>query len=332
LITFRRSAMEDQPRPSVNEDNFAGEQPSRSPRKPRWPRILLIVLFVGAALWGVDRLMRPAPPPTRGIEITTGIESAPTIKNGITDLFNEPPSDDAHPLDQALEVAQAGLEYYRANVRDYRAVFIKQERVGGRLDNEQRAFIKFRSGRVEGETKIPQAVYMRFLEPPGAAGREVIYIDGQNNGKLVAHEGGLLNLIRAQLAPTSRLAMRGNRHPITEFGIEKLIERMIENGSRDRQLGNCKVEVNRDVRLNDHSGTEIRIIHPEPSDEFDFHIARILIDDELNLPVGYEGYTWPERGSDKPVLIERYFYTELEINVDLSDIDFDPDNPEYEFP
>ena len=34
----------------------------------------------------------------------------------------------------------------------------------------------------------------------------------------------------------------------------------------------------------------------------------------------------------EPWLIERYFYRELEINPGLQDIDFDPDNPDYDYP
>jgi hypothetical protein len=107
---------------------------------------------------------------------------------------------------------------------------------------------------------------------------------------------------------------------------------MIEKGTRDLQHGDCKVEVRRNIVINGHSGTEIRIIHPQPAEHFDFHIARILIDDELNLPVGYEGYTWPEKPGDEPVLNERYFYTEIQLNVGFTDLDFDPDNPAYDYP
>jgi hypothetical protein len=173
---------------------------------------------------------------------------------------------------------------------------------------------------------------MRFIEPTSAAGREVIYVEGRNNGRLVAHEGGLLNVVRANLTPTSRLAMRGNKHPITEIGIEKLLLRMINSGKRDRERGMCEVVIDRNIEVNGHLGTEIRIIHPEKIEPFDFHVGRIIIDDELNVPVGFEGYLWPEKAGDPPILNERYFYNELQLNVGLTDSDFNPDNPEYEFP
>jgi hypothetical protein len=82
-----------------------------------------------------------------------------------------------------MRVAQAGLDFYRGNVRDYQAVFIRQERIGGRLGDEVRSQIKFRSGSVGGDTTIQQSVYMRFLEPKSASGREVIFVDGKNDGR-----------------------------------------------------------------------------------------------------------------------------------------------------
>ena len=324
--------MNDKAFPESVSDNNVAVVALRPRGNRRWFVVLAALPLLLCGLWLVDRWLRPDVPVTSGVNITAGASAASPVKNGITDLFNQPRAADEHPLEQAIQVARAGLDFYRHNVRDYRAVFIKQECVGGRLANEERSLVKFRQGRVDGEKKIPQSVYMRFLEPKSASGREVIYIEGQNDGRLVAHEGGLLNVIRANLVPTSRLAMRGNRHPITEFGIEQLILRLIEKGTRDLEFGDCQVEVDRNITINGHSGTEIRIVHPQRSDQFDFHVARIIIDDELNLPVGYEGYLWPEKGSTEPVLNERYFYTDLRLNVGLTDNDFDPDNPDYDYP
>lgn len=314
--------------------NIADRHDSPAPprRKRLWLKIgCAIGLLVGLSFF-IDRWMRPAVPATSDVNIVTGRDSEPIVKNSLTDVLNEPAAPDGHPLDPALNIAQLGLDYYRKNVRDYEAVFIKQERVGLRLAAEERSLIKFRQGRVEGGKVIPQSVYMRFIEPRSSAGREVIYIEGQNDGRLVAHEGGLLNIIRANLSPTSRLAMRGNRHPITEFGIEKLVQRMLEKGSRDRQYDDSELLVNRHIQINGHSGTEIKLVHSRPAGHFDFHIARIIIDDEINLPVGYEGYLWPAKGSLEPVLQERYFYTDVRLNVGLTDRDFDPDNPDYDYP
>ena len=44
---------------------------------------------------------------------------------------------------------------------------------------------------VNGKIEVPLSVYMKFVDPPGVKGREVIWVEGKNNNKLRAHEGEL---------------------------------------------------------------------------------------------------------------------------------------------
>ena len=60
-------------------------------------------------------------------------------------------------------------------------------------------------------------------------------------------------------------------------------------------------------------------------------MARIYLDDQLNLPIRYEAYDWPDQPGDKPVLLEEYTYVNLKINQGLTDADFDVHNPQYGF-
>jgi hypothetical protein len=260
-------------------------------RRRRW-RVAAIVFAVVAlllvGLYRVDRWMRPGG--ARSVELTVGSDAAAAASrpDSITAPLDQPPPPGTHPLAPALAVAEAGLAYFQDNVRDYTAVFIKQERVDGVLAEEQQAFLKIRQPQGEGDARVPFAAYMRFLQPPSVAGREVIYVAGENDGRLVAHEGGLLGLATVWLEPTSPLAMRGNRYPITEIGIETMIRRMIEKGQRDAAFEDCVVRVDRTLTVEGHRATQIEIVHEQRQPSFDFHIARILIDDVLNVPVSYE--------------------------------------------
>ena len=65
---------------------------------------------------------------------------------------------------------------------------------------------------------------------------------------------------------------------------------------------------------------------------YDFHRAEVFIDDELNIPVRYVAYDWPTAGGEEPPIIEEYTYIDVQLNVGLTDKDFDPANEEYEFP
>ena len=54
--------------------------------------------------------------------------------------------------------------------------------------------LKIRCGRDTDQGHQPFSVYMKFLKPRAVAGREVIWVKGQNDNKLIAHEGGLLGV------------------------------------------------------------------------------------------------------------------------------------------
>ena len=275
-------------------------------------------------------------PNLKGPEInrvaTDGKQSGPELRNSFTDVLvipQETPPE--HPLDPALEVARKGLERLRNEVRDYTALMVKRERVKGVLLEEE--FLRVKVRHAQPENSINRAFYVRHLKPKRMAGQEAIWIENKNNGELIGHGAGIQKFFKVSLDPDNWLAMRGNRYPITELGIETLMVRMIEKGERDRQHDDqCTVEYSRNVQFDGNPCTIITITHPRKMDPFEFHVAKIYIDDKLQLPVGYEGFLWPETEGGDPVLVERYFYRELKINVGLKDRDFDPDNPEYDYP
>lgn len=255
-------------------------------------------------------------------------------RSGMNVDFLKPtlPTTASHPLDPALELAFQKLTYLRQSIHDYKAIMIKQERIDGTLMPAEYMSIKVRNRRKLAENRQPFSIYMRFLRPTNAEGREVIYVENQNDGNLVAHECGFLNVMRVNLDPQGSMAMRGNRYPITDAGIENLVEKLIERGERDRAHGFCDVEFFENAKVLDRTCTMIQVKHDEDRAPFDFHIGRIYIDDEHQVPIRYEAYTWPKPGEKTLPLLESYTYANLEVNVGLTDQDFDPDNGEYDFP
>ena len=77
--------------------------------------------------------------------------------------------------------------------------------------------------------------------------------------------------------------------------------------------------------------TCIQVVHPVPRKNFTFNVARVYVDDELNLPVRYESYDWPDKPGGKPILLEEYTYTDIKMNNGFSDMDFSENNPKYHF-
>src|SRR4051812_31408 len=83
-----------------------------------------------------------------------------------------------HPLVPALEMAYKSKAYMDANLRDYSATVVKQERIDGVLGENEFAFIKVRNQ--------PFSVYMSFIKPEKLEGQECMYIAGQNGDKMYA--------------------------------------------------------------------------------------------------------------------------------------------------
>jgi len=230
-----------------------------------------------------------------------------------------------HPLVQAVEWAKIGLQRIE-QIQDYSATVAKRERIGGTLRNYEYYFIKVRHK--------PFSVYLYFLSPENLRGQEVIYVDGKNNGKMWAHTVGIRGSLigTVSLSPTGVIAMKDQRYPMTEIGIKNLIRRLIEVGQQDMKYGECEVRFFRGAKINDRTCTCLQVVHPVPRRNFLFHIARIFVDDELNIPIRYEAHGWPTEPGGPPVLLEEYTYLNIKLNNGFTDLDFDPKNPNYAFP
>ncbi len=233
------------------------------------------------------------------------------------------------PIDQALQIANEGLQYIRRDIRDYTATMIKRERINGAVGDAEFMTVKIRNRKVD--ENIPLSIYMKFLKPTAVKDREVIWIEGQNDGKLIAHEGSGMITMTVRLDPEGFIAMRGNRYPIHEAGIENLVFRLIEKGERDKRVGDATVKFYENTKINGRQCTLIQVVHPEQRPEYEFHICRVFIDQELQVPIRYAAYGWPEEQGGKPTLEEEYTYLNLALNVGLSDQDFDHTNASYNF-
>lgn len=259
-------------------------------------------------------------------------------------LHDHPPAETDHVLDPLLGLARESLIRMRQDVQDYSATIIKHERIGNRLDDENYMEAKIRQP-FPPKTSIvkapapsndppaprPFAVYLRFLEPASTRGREVIWVEGENDNKLIAHEGGLKNLLTVKLAPESSLAMLGNRYPITEIGLENLLVRFVEIGERIKDAGECNVTLNHHVTVDDRPCTLIELKQIRKKDDQDFFRSEVYIDHQTSLPIRYLAYDWPETEGGEPLLIESYTYKNLKINVGLTEADYDPKNEAYRY-
>ncbi len=324
--------------------------PSKTGKRTAW--VFMTLGVVVALLWGYQRLTSPQIDPTltKPVEISNGNQGEGNSTGDGTQSASEPELDlpencltigisqktiDAaeHPLEPLIELAESTLDEIDRTVQDYTATMSSQVFVDGILQDEKYLACKIRNKHtLDDGTEVPFSVYTRFLKPENVAGQEAIWVSGRNNDKLIAHATGLMNLKRVHLDPDGRIAMSGNRYPIRDIGMRNLVVKMIDFAKKDRQHDECNVSIKRNVIVNGRTCTVIEAVHPFERPHFEAHISRIYLDDERNIPIAFEGYLWPKNEGDEPPLLEKYYYTDVKLNVGLSDEDFDPSNDAYDYP
>ena len=235
-----------------------------------------------------------------------------------------PTSDRAATVLLLDSLKDAKIRLERANT--YTALLRKTERLNGRLGAEQVLEMKCRNA--------PFAIYFKFRKPE--PGKEVVYSTGHYDDEVIAHATGFARALipRLKLAPTSAVAMAGNRHPITDAGLLNLTKKLI--GYRELDLTDPESVTTLDRVTDDAGRVRLRSVHTHPHNDGrrPFQLVEVLYDTETRIPMQIRSFDWPEPGermSDDPKLAETYRYDDLKLGVELSDMDFDPANPDYDF-
>lgn len=210
-----------------------------------------------------------------------------------------------------------------AAVKDYSCVFLKRERVDGKATP---LFIMDMKVRRE-----PRSLYLKLHQP--RAGREAIFVAGRDGDKALVHDVGFGRLLAGtlRLDPKGSMAMEDCRHPITEAGIGHLIETVSERWGCELRPGESRLTFDEDCTVAGRPCLRIDSTHTERRDGDMFQQVRLFIDDELGVPIRFEAYDWPKAPGGEPVLVEEYTYKDLQLNVGLTERDFDAANPSYKF-
>lgn len=235
---------------------------------------------------------------------------------------DKPAADEGHPLYVPLKVALQSKEALK-EVQDYECTFTKRELIGKKL-HKTTMKMKFR--------EEPFSVYLKFLDTN--AGREVLYVKGQNNNNLLVREPGFKAVLGViPLSPTGPDAMAENRYPITTIGLKQMLNRVISQWESEARFGGTTVQKRPDSKL-PVSGvvcTVYETSHAKPAKEFTFHTTRLWIEDETGLAIGCQQFGFPGKNDKEPPVVEEYFYSGLKTNLKLSNADFDKNNKSYSF-
>jgi hypothetical protein len=196
------------------------------------------------------------------------------------------------------------------------AIFHKQERVEGELLPEETILLKFRK---------PLKVYMKWIGEP-LNGAEALYVQGEYDNKVIAHRGGILGVVTLPVDPRGSLAMKDNRHPITEAGFGFIIAEMRRNLDMALQHGEFEIIRIVDALFNERPATLVEgRFTPHEGRKYYASRMAIHIDKELLIPVANAFY------DEKDVLFEKYSFTGVKLNAGLTATDFSRYNDEYRF-
>jgi hypothetical protein len=192
-------------------------------------------------------------------------------------------------------------------VRDYVCLYEKEERAisHGEMQTLRLSFRK------------PFDARMDWLNDRGEVDQTAVYRAGANNGKVLARQGGFVGGLmgKLRLDPNESLALADSRHPVTEAGLGKIIERAQRDASNPRIASRFVGEEALDGRP--AYEFEFAAKDNEPvSGLTDARRALVWVDLELKLPVKLELYDAAN------ALIERHRFKDVRVNQKLTDKTF----------
>ncbi|WP_175517347.1 DUF1571 domain-containing protein [Planctomicrobium piriforme] len=256
-----------------------------------------------------------------------GCQSALLLAAGMANVIDAPAAfaqqaeTQEHPLIAAIALAEQSYRTLQ-QVNDYEATLIKQEVVNGRMLT-QRIQLRLK--------EAPFSVYLRYEEPN--PGREILFVKGQNNDQLLAHEAtGLSSLVGTVPLPIdSAQVLAENRHVVTDLGMRRMLEMVITQWQLETKFGEIDVKYYPQAKMGNADCEVIESIHPRPRKQFLYHMTRLFIEKQSRLPIRIENYSWPAQAGQPAQLQEEYTYVNVKTNVGLTAADFDQRNSKYSF-
>lgn len=248
----------------------------------------------------------------------------------VVHLPSTAPTSREHPLATVLKYAREEQMYLRGAVRDFTCRLVKRERIDGRLQPFTYIDMRVREEVLDGERIVrPQSIYLSFLSPDEVAGRKVLFVAGENDGKMVVRKGGKrFSYVVTDIDPLGDSARQESLVPISESGFNHSLGHMIRVLEKHAQIDpageNTRVRRIAGAKINHRLCKVICIEHTRKQPGLEFHQANVFVDDALHVPVRIDYSDWPRSPGEAPSLIAEYTYTDLKLNVNLSDRAFDP--------
>jgi len=229
-----------------------------------------------------------------------------------------------HPLQPLVTLGEHRLKRFNTEVQDYTCKVVKRETIRGILQPMECMYAKIRPE--------PFAIYVRYLHPKRVYERELLFVENQYLNKIIVKKGGpRFAFITTSVEIDSDVVKVSSNYSIKDMGFARLLKQMIEIAKEEMQSEYVEVKYYEGVKIEGRSNTMAQIRRTQKRDsKYDFQIARLYIDDEMQLPTRLESWGWPD-AKGITSLLEEFTLLEVHFNQGLTDQDFDYKSPQYGF-
>jgi outer membrane lipoprotein-sorting protein len=227
--------------------------------------------------------------------------------------------DDTDPRAAALLGLIDGAKNAEAKLQDTTFTFSLQEYWGKKMQAPQTIEVKFRR---------PHHTYMRWVDDVHP-GRHLLYKQGWNDGRIRVKPSGWLPVLN--LDPRGMIAMRGSRHSALETGFSFMVGKF--SGDSARVLANPDLHLTfADYGTKKLDGADAHCFDVKlPKDQdpgLYAHRLNVCVNLSTGLPATIK--IWDAEDGEVQ-LVGEYGYLNVRVNPGLTDMDFDPENPDYPF-
>lgn len=235
------------------------------------------------------------------------------------------PIEQRQAFEQMIFAAKERYDNINRQFGSYACIVTMRETIDGELQDMRRAMMIFRAE--------PFSVYLKYITPDDIVGREIIYVEGQYNGRMIVTKGGFrpaFARITKAIKTDSQMAQAESNHSLKELGIASMMKQLLDVAHSTDQFPACKIEFFENASIDNRSCTVIQIIHEPKSKVFPFYKGQVFIDNQYQVPVRFVCYNWPDAYGNVTIR-EEFTYTNIIPNISVSDADFDYRNPRYLF-
>ncbi len=224
---------------------------------------------------------------------------------------NELCSQDIHSLVESM------VEAY-ARVHDYTTIFFRRGLNEEELCPKETILLKFRK---------PFSIYMKWIEEP-KKDREILYVEGWNEGMCRISMGSFPDFTFNLDPESGHIKNDSFGHTVLEAGIGHLVETLAKNlrKSMERPQDACKVL---DLGISEVHGEKVRClegIYPE-AQPGKYYAPKIILCLSVATSLPVQARVYNQFGE----MTEEFGFKNTKINVGLTDKDFNPENPDYDF-